>query len=45
MKYAVADGLRCPASIEIGSGIHKLIGGNKNTQPHRQHGVLVSLLS
>jgi hypothetical protein len=44
MKYAVemGSGAMIPSSINIASGIRKLIGGN--TQTHRQHGDIISLL-
>jgi hypothetical protein len=46
MKYAVEMGsgvmIYIPSFIKIGSGIHKLIRGD--TQTHRQHGDLLSLL-
>jgi hypothetical protein len=46
MKYAAEIGsgamIYIPSFINIGSGIQKLIGGD--TQKHRQHGDLISLL-
>jgi hypothetical protein len=46
MKYAVEMGSGAmayiPSFIKIGSGIQKLIG--LDTQKHRQHGDLISLL-
>jgi hypothetical protein len=46
MKYAVEMGsgaiIYIPSFIKIGSGIQKLILGD--TQTHRQHGDLISLL-
>jgi hypothetical protein len=49
MKYAVEMGsgtmIYIPSSIKIGSGIQKLMGRGRDTQRHRQHGDLISLLS
>jgi hypothetical protein len=46
MKYAADMGsgamVYIPSFLKIGSGIQKLMGGN--TQTHRQHGDLLSLL-
>jgi hypothetical protein len=46
MKKAVEMGLGAmiciPSFVKIGSGVQKLIGGNSQT--HRQHGDLISLL-
>jgi hypothetical protein len=46
MKYAVQMGsgamICVPSFIKIGSGIQKLIRGD--TQTHRQHGDLISIL-
>jgi hypothetical protein len=45
MKYAIEMGsgakIYIPSFMKFGSGIQKLIG---NTQMHRQHGDLISLL-
>jgi hypothetical protein len=47
MKHAFGIGsgavIHSPSFMQIGSGIQKLIGGD--TQAHRQHGELISLLS
>jgi hypothetical protein len=44
MKYAVEMGSGATIYIKIGSGIQTLIGRGGNSQTHRQHGDLISLL-
>jgi hypothetical protein len=48
MKYAAEIGsdamMYISSFTEIGSGIQKLKGGGMDSQTHRQHGDLISLL-